>query len=180
MSETGFLAVKNLAVDILLGPTLLGASVKSTSLRKQMLFSNGSSSVVIKGTGPEDSLVVQVSKIAEHPICCKVARTVRIPVTLRIPELVQGPATALQIVETQTHLLQRRPAKVARSLRGVTANCPLTQMLANWSKRAFVLSKNMVFAQYTAPSEIIQPMPVYGKSVDTILLYKEAETKDRK
>lgn len=69
---------------------------------------------------------------------------------------------------------------VARGLYDAVPNRPFHILVANWSKKAMTLPKNMTIAQSTASPNTIWPTPAQGDSINMTRLYKEAETKEEK
>lgn len=131
VSDTGLPVVKNLVEHILLGTTFIDADIKSISPGKQIVYPINSSPVAVEGNDQEDSSVAQVDDIAEHSICCRVARIVMTPVVSQVPVLVRALAGGLQVVETHPHLMTRRLAMVARGLCDVTLNRSFTLLVAS-------------------------------------------------
>lgn len=121
--------------------------------------------------------------IAEHPIWCGVSRIVRIPSISQVPVLVQAPPTGTQIVETYPHLMRYRLVMVARGLCYMTMIRPSTLLVANWSKTAIRLPKNMTIAPMNHPPpplQVLLPMSLDGHIVNITQLYNTAEAKEQK
>lgn len=55
--------------------------------------------------------------------------------------------------------MQRKLVVVARGLCDVTISRPFTQPVANRPKTATTLPNKTIVAQYTAPSDVLWPMP---------------------
>lgn len=67
-------------------------------------------------TAHGDSLVAQMDDTAEHKICCRVAKMVKISEVSQILVLVRALATLLQVVETHPRLMRQRLAVMASGL----------------------------------------------------------------
>lgn len=144
------------------------------------MFSISSGPVAMKGTDYEDALVAQVDNIAEHWICCRVARIVAIPAMSRVFVLVRSPATGLLVRETHPHLMQRRVPAGVRGLCDVTIKHTSTLLVGSWSKTSIKLPKNKIIVQCTTHQVVSWPMPVHEDSINMTLVYKKAKTNQQK
>lgn len=149
VSETGFLVVENLAVNVLLGTTFIGDNVESISPGKQMVHPIRSSPVALLGMDQHESLVAHVSEQPEEPVGFEAAKMTVIPAATQATVVVRVPAARLYMVETHQHLMRRRVAMVARSVCKAVPNCLFTIFVANWSNSRITLPKNMLVAQCT-------------------------------
>lgn len=103
-NDTGFFEIENVAVYIRLGMAFINASVKLITPGKQLLNSTSSSPAAMKNTDYENSTVAQKHNKKDHLICRRNVKTVKIPATLLVPEVVRAPPTEPQIIETHPQL----------------------------------------------------------------------------
>lgn len=147
VTGTGFLGVKNLAADILYGLAFVNKKIRTISLRNHMVYAVNSSAAAVKSTHCENSAIAQVDDMVETPICCIVAKVVKMLATLEVLVLARAPASGLQVVETRPHLMWQRLAMVARGLWDVTTNHAFILLVANQSMTAITLPRYLIIAQ---------------------------------
>lgn len=166
VTDTDFVAVKDLAVVSLFGTEFIDADVSQISESKQMICSMNYSSIVTKDSVYEKSFIAQMDNMAVHPVCCRVAKMGRVPAMLQVSVLVSAPRTKVQTVGTNLHSMRRSLAMVARDLCEVTAIHTFNFLFANWSKATVVLPKSMNVGLRNAFADILWLMPTYDDSVN--------------
>lgn len=113
-------------------------------------------------------------------MCCRATNMVRVSAIEQVTVLVRAPATEAQVVEKTQHIIQKRIAIGASTLRDVNANRQFTFLAANPSKSATTLPKKTIIAKCNALSEVLWPIPVHGDTLNMTQLYNGAATKAQK
>lgn len=111
-----------------------------------MIHPTSSGPIAVKGFGHMESPATQADRIAEHPLCCRVARMLRITAILQLPVLVRALVTGLQVVETHPHLMKQRLAMAARGLSDVNMYRIFTLLVAILLQTFITPPKNIITA----------------------------------
>lgn len=155
--ETGFCFLESMAVEVHLGTKFTGHNTDIFVTRKKMIHLLGFHPIVIFSIDRDETMLEHVSNQTRFPVVCRVAKMIILPSRTPASVTMRVSVAALCMVNTISHLMQRRVEMVARGIYETSPNRPSTLFVANYSNNCSKLPRNILVPQCIQPKDTFWP-----------------------